>query len=183
MTNTDNKNIIKDYFKSKDYFGYGRNNVFFFSQPMAPIIDEHGKIVLKNESNIYMSPRGNGAIYAEIKQKNLLSHLVNQGIKYVYFGPINNLLLKIADPCSLGYLIKKNQQVVATCIQSNDDLLGYFGLDGVKNIQVYEDKIHNTNKKWANTGTCFMTMKFLTQIINNSKFLQQLQEHYHDVVK
>jgi hypothetical protein len=32
--------------------------------------------------------------------------MANYGIKYVYFGPVNNLLLKLADPCSLGYLIR-----------------------------------------------------------------------------
>lgn len=45
-------------------------------------------------------------IYSEMKDKNLLSHLISQGIKYVFFGPVNNVLLKIADPCSLGYLIR-----------------------------------------------------------------------------
>ena len=64
MTSIDNKNSIKDYFKSKDYFGYGSSNIFFFSQPTEPIIDEHGKIVLKSESNIYLSPRGNGVVYS-----------------------------------------------------------------------------------------------------------------------
>jgi UDP-N-acetylglucosamine pyrophosphorylase len=69
-------------------------------------VDESGKIVLKNEANIYLSPRGNGMIFAEMKEKNLLSHLQNQGIKYVFFGPINNILLKIANPTALGCLIK-----------------------------------------------------------------------------
>lgn len=34
MTNTENKNEIKNHFKSKNYFDYGQNNVFFFSQAM-----------------------------------------------------------------------------------------------------------------------------------------------------
>ncbi len=67
MTNTENKNEIKNHFKSKNYFDYGQNNIFFFSQAMQPIVDENGKIVLKNEANIFMSPRGNGMIFAEMK--------------------------------------------------------------------------------------------------------------------
>lgn len=62
--------------------------------------------MLKTESQIYTSPRGNGAIYTEIKDKNLLQHLRSQGIKYTFFGPINNILMKIASPTTLGYLIR-----------------------------------------------------------------------------
>lgn len=53
-----------------------------------------------------MSPQGNGMIYKAIKDKKLISHLDNNGIKYIFLGPINNVLLKIADPTTLGYLIR-----------------------------------------------------------------------------
>lgn len=168
MTNTDNKNSIKDYFKAKNYFDYGSNNIFFFSQPVEPTVDEQGKIVLRNESSIYMSPRGNGMIYSEIKQKNLIDHLTKQGVKQVYFGPINNLLLKIADPCSLGYLIRERQQVVAMCVESKDDCLGFFGQTSNKRFKVYEDKVHNPAKKWANLGSCWMSIQFLMRVVNDA---------------
>ena len=58
--------------------------------------------------------------------------MITQGVKFVDFGPINNLLLKIADPCLLGYLIKNNQEVVASAIESKDDCLGYYGLNSNK---------------------------------------------------
>lgn len=48
MTSTENKNEIKAFFKAKDYFGYGANNVFFFSQSVEPIVDEDGRVVLKS---------------------------------------------------------------------------------------------------------------------------------------
>jgi UDP-N-acetylglucosamine pyrophosphorylase len=63
MTNTFNKNDIKGHFKSKNYFEYGSSNIFFFSQPVEPFVDQHGKIVLKNQFNIYMSSRGTGLLY------------------------------------------------------------------------------------------------------------------------
>lgn len=48
MTSNENKEEIKNYLKVNKYFGYGEKNIFFFSQPVEPILDEHGKIVLKS---------------------------------------------------------------------------------------------------------------------------------------
>lgn len=31
----------------------------------------------------------------------------SQGLEYIFLSPINNALLKIGDPTSLGYLIQK----------------------------------------------------------------------------
>ena len=42
----------------------------------------------------------------------------SKGIKYAFLNPINNALLKIGDPTSLGYLVKENKEIVATCIQT-----------------------------------------------------------------
>lgn len=64
MGSSENKDLIKKYFVDRKYFAYGAGNVFFFSQPVEPVVDEHGKIVLKTEDTIYMSPRGTGAIYS-----------------------------------------------------------------------------------------------------------------------
>jgi len=35
------------------------------------------------------------------------------GVKYIYLGPVDNILLKVADPTSLGYLIKNNFDIVS----------------------------------------------------------------------
>ena len=37
----------------------------------------------------------------------------NNGIKYIYIGPVDNVLLKLGDPTSLGYLIKNNFVIVS----------------------------------------------------------------------
>lgn len=107
-------------------------------------------------------------IYAEMREKNLLSHLENQGVKYVFLGPVNNVLLKIADPCALGYLIRESNEIVATCVESYESCLGHFGLTlDCKMIKVYEDGQFHPKKQWANTGACFMTLKFLSKLIND----------------
>ena len=49
MSNSENKAEIKEYFKLKNYFEYGSDNVFFFSQELAPIFNENGQIALREE--------------------------------------------------------------------------------------------------------------------------------------
>lgn len=53
-----------------------------------------------------MAPGGNGAIYGEMKNKGVLQHMKTHGVKYVYLGPVDNVLLKVGDPVSLGYMVK-----------------------------------------------------------------------------
>lgn len=63
--------------------------------------------------------------------------------------------------------------MVATCLESNEDCLGYYGLTSdLKHIKVYEEKLLNPQKKWANTGSCYLTVDFLVQAINNDNFLR-----------
>ena len=50
----------------------------------------------------------------------------NNGIKYIYIGPVDNVLLKLGDPTSLGYLIKKDFDIVSHYLKkrSADEKVG-----------------------------------------------------------
>ena len=61
-----------DYFKEKDYMDYGENNIFFFSQKMRPMIDNEGKILLHDFSEIWTEPEGNGQIFVEMYEKKII---------------------------------------------------------------------------------------------------------------
>lgn len=54
--------------------------------------------------------------------------------------------------------------------------MGYFGLaSDLKHIKVFEERTPNPNKKWANSGSCFMTVDFLAKIISNIKFMDEIE--------
>lgn len=65
-----------------------------------------GKIVIEAEGQVSLAPGGNGAIYDEMKNRGVLDHMQTHGVKYIYLGPVDNVLLKVGDPTSLGYMIK-----------------------------------------------------------------------------
>jgi UDP-N-acetylglucosamine/UDP-N-acetylgalactosamine diphosphorylase len=39
-----------------------------------------------------------------------------RNIKYINIGAIDNILLKLADPLALGYMIKNNRDIVSKVI-------------------------------------------------------------------
>lgn len=41
-----------------------------------------------------------------MKNKGVLEHMKTNGVKYIYLGPVDNVLLKVGDPLSLGYMVK-----------------------------------------------------------------------------
>ncbi len=73
-----------------------------------------------------LAPGGNGAIYGEMKNRGVLQKMKEQGVKYIYLGPVDNVLLKLADPISLGYLIKNNFDIVSHYLRkrSADEKVG-----------------------------------------------------------
>ncbi len=42
------------------------------------------------------------------------------GVKYIYLGPVDNVLLKVGDPLSLGYMVKNNFDIVSHYIMKRN---------------------------------------------------------------
>lgn len=89
-----------------------------------------------------MAPGGNGAIYTEMKNKGVLEHMHAHGIKYIFIGPVDNVLLKLADPTSLGYMIKNNFDIVSHYLKkrSADEKVGlHLQVNGKVKILEYSE--------------------------------------------
>ena len=39
------------------------------------------------------------------------------GVKYLYIAPVDNILLKLADPTCVGYMIKNSYDIVSTYVK------------------------------------------------------------------
>ena len=39
--------------------------------------------------------------------------MAKNGVKYINLGPVDNVLFKLADPISLGYMVKNNFDIVS----------------------------------------------------------------------
>lgn len=108
MTSPLNHDETVQFFKEKNYFGLGENNVFFFKQGMLPCIDENGKIILESAGMVSMAPDGNGGIYPALQVSGALNNMKHRGIKYLHVFSIDNALVKPADPIFIGYCVNHN---------------------------------------------------------------------------
>jgi UDP-N-acetylglucosamine/UDP-N-acetylgalactosamine diphosphorylase len=62
MTSEMNDTIIKDYFLSKNYFGYPPVDVFFFEQGLEPCLTFDGKVIIESQVSLSLAPDGNGGM-------------------------------------------------------------------------------------------------------------------------
>lgn len=107
MTSPLNHDDTVTYFQSKDYFGLGSGNVFFFQQGMLPCLTNEGKIIMEAADKVAMAPDGNGGIYPSLQLSGALYDMTNRGVKYLHVFSIDNALVKPADPVFIGYCIQQ----------------------------------------------------------------------------
>ena len=55
-----------------------------------------------------------------MKNRGVLKHMKTYGVKYIYLGPVDNVLLKVGDPLSLGYMVKNHFDIVSHYIMKRN---------------------------------------------------------------
>lgn len=109
MTSEDNNFDTITFFESNNYFGYGKENIFFFVQNKLPLVNsDNGKILLCEPYKVFEASNGNGNLFESLKANGLIEQMKSSGIQWVFVSGIDNILVKIADPLFLG-LTKCNQ--------------------------------------------------------------------------
>ena len=77
-----------------------------------------------------------------MKNRGVLDHMKKSGVKYIYLGPVDNVLLKLADPISLGYMVKNNFDIVSHYLRkrSADEKVGlHLTVNGKTKIMEYSE--------------------------------------------
>ena len=116
MTSEDNDLQTRNFFEDKQYFEYDKNKIIFFKQGKLPVLDINGKVVLENTYTIKEASNGNGDVFTAMHTKNIVSTLKENGVKYIYFGGIDNILANPVDAIFLGMMIKGNYKIASKSI-------------------------------------------------------------------
>jgi UDP-N-acetylglucosamine/UDP-N-acetylgalactosamine diphosphorylase len=112
MTSQENDQATRDFFAENAGFGIHRDHIHFFTQGMLPALDAStGKVLLKSESELALSPNGHGGVIDALQSAGLLDKLAEAGIKHCFYFQVDNPLVKIADPTFLGYHIDARAQM------------------------------------------------------------------------
>lgn len=121
MTSERNDEITRKFLEEKNYFGYDKNYISFFTQDMAPCTDFNGKILMEAKDKIATSPNGNGGWFVSLlnnkKSKEMLEKF---NLKWINIFSVDNVLQKMADPVFVGATIKSNCEIGAKVIRKVD---------------------------------------------------------------
>lgn len=105
MTSNINNADTTAFFEEHDYFGYPKDYVKFFVQEMVPACDYEGRIYMESQTEVAMSPNGNGGWFSSMVNAGLLSDIKERGIEWINVFAVDNCLQRIADPIFVGATI------------------------------------------------------------------------------
>ena len=116
MTSRENNDDTINFFETNNYFGYPKDKVVFFKQEELPMLHENGRIILESKYTIKLAADGHGGILGAMQKNNIIKDLENKGIKWIFIGGIDNVLLKMVDPLFVGITIHKGVKLAGKSI-------------------------------------------------------------------
>ncbi|MCL2213146.1 MAG: UTP--glucose-1-phosphate uridylyltransferase [Oscillospiraceae bacterium] len=153
MTSYDNHEDTLAFFEAKDYFGYERSKIHFFTQPRIPIMEFCGKVALDENGKIRMASNGNGAVFGTLKSSGLLTKLQEWGIKWVSVCGIDNVLVNPVDPRFVGLAVAEGNIAAGKSITKRDphERVGVFAMRGgvpsvVEYFELTDEMRHSTSE-------------------------------------
>ena len=122
MTSTENDIPTKNFFEKNNYFDYPKDKIVFFTQDKLPIIDVDGKIILQEPYLIKEASNGNGNVFFAMRKHGIIDDMEQQGVKWIFFGGVDNVLLKNVDPFFVGLAVAKGEEIASKSIFKQNPL-------------------------------------------------------------
>ena len=116
MTSKENNKETVEFLEKNNYFGYPKESVVIFTQSELPLLDTEGKLLISKERKIKEASDGNGGTYSSLRISGCLADMKEKGIKWVFIGGVDNVLLKMVDVTLLGMAIKKGVQIASKSV-------------------------------------------------------------------
>ena len=116
MTSKQNHDATYNFLEKNNYFGYDKDNVILFSQGELPLLDTEGKLLIDKNGLIKEGANGNGGIFESLRKTGALADMKNRGIKWIFIGSVDNVLLKMVDTILLGMAIKQNVEIASKSV-------------------------------------------------------------------
>ena len=123
--------------------------------------------------------------------KGVIKHMKENGVKYIYLGPVDNILLKLADPTCLGYMVKNNFDIVSLYVDkiSAEEKVGLHLLyngkariceytETTKQVKEMKDGKEDFVYKHGSRATMFITRDFIESITTNKEVVERINKRY-----
>lgn len=155
MTSKQNHEETKAFLEKNNYFGYPREKVTLFEQGELPLLDTEGHLLIGKDMKIKEASDGNGGTYSSLRSSGCLAEMKENGIKWVFIGGVDNVLLKMADTILLGMAIKKGVQIASkSVVKANPhEKVGVFGkMNGHPKVIEYSELPEKMAEEVDNNG-------------------------------
>lgn len=116
MTSKENNQETVDFLEKNNYFGYNKDDVTIFTQSQLPLVDVNGKLLINKDMKIKEASDGNGGTYSSLRASGSLADMKEKGIKWIFIGGVDNVLLKMVDVTLLGMAIDKQVQIASKSV-------------------------------------------------------------------
>ena len=142
MTSRENNAETEEFLKQNNYFGYDKNAITIFMQGQLPLVSEQGKLLIGKDYKIKEASDGNGGTYSSLRKSGCLDDMKKRGIKWIFIGSIDNVLLKMVDVTLLGMAKSQNVQIASkSVVKANaHERVGVFGrMNGAPKVIEYTE--------------------------------------------
>lgn len=155
MTSEENNKQTVEFLEQHDYFGYSKDNVMFFEQGKAPLLDINGKLMIDESGIIKEASDGNGSIYVSLKKDGILDDMKKRGIEWIFVGGVDNILLRIVDPILTGITIAEGNLISSKSVVKKNpgERVGVFCKSNGKPMVIeYTELPENMANKYDDSG-------------------------------
>ena len=119
MTSTENNEEIQHFFAEHNNFGYPNEYLKFFKQEDLPLITENKELIIGKDKLIREAANGNGGIFNAMYKNGILEDMEKRGVKWIFIGSIDNILLKIADTTLIGLAEDRKVEIATKSLMKN----------------------------------------------------------------
>lgn len=179
MTSNINNADTTAFFEEHDYFGYPKDYVKFFVQEMVPACDYEGRIYMESQTEVAMSPNGNGDWFSSMVNAGLLSDIKERGIEWINVFAVDNCLQRIADPMFVGATIAYGCESGAKVVRkaAPDERVGVLCTeDGKPSIAEYYEMTEEMATARKENGDLKYGFGVILNYLFSEKKLEQIAE-------
>jgi len=177
MTSPLNHAETEEIFRSNDYYGLNRKNVFIFQQGTLPNFSTDGKILLAEKDRISCSPDGHGGSLKALYQSGAVEDMKRRGVEFVSYFQVDNPLINIFDPLFIGlHALDKAEMSSKAVIKTNPyERVGNFCLlDGRLTVIEYSDLPDELAERRNPDGSLAFRLGSIAIHIINCTFVERL---------
>ncbi|MBN1391214.1 MAG: UDPGP type 1 family protein [Sedimentisphaerales bacterium] len=179
MTSPLNHEETEQIFRSNNYYGLDKKNVFILQQGNLPSFGFDGKILLADKDCIACSPDGHGGSLKAALRAGALDDMKRRGVEYISYFQVDNPLINIFDPLFIGLHALDNAEMSSKAVVKSEpkEKVGIFAfIDGRITVIEYSDLPDKLAEKRNPDGSLAFELGSIAIHIINRSFVEKLNE-------